>query len=79
VEAREHAREEFTAQEPLELFFDESRQAVAIAHPRSLRSKGLEVIADNLVQHALIGRAGLVLRGGSDHVAEAGDPISTSR
>lgn len=50
-----------------EFVFDERRQAFAVAKRSRLRTERFEVIADDLIQRALTGAAGLVLERRSWH------------
>ena len=74
----EAARKESTAQEALELLLDEPRQALAVADMPGLRAKGLEVIAHDQVQRAVVGRPRLV-PSRSDHAAKWGERRATSQ
>jgi hypothetical protein len=59
---REAGCQSTTAEKVAELLFDEPRQAFAVAQVGGGRAEGLEVIADDLVQHALRRRPRLVGR-----------------
>ena len=62
MKPRKPARQPAAAEELAELLLDEPRQAFAAAQPSGFRAERLEVIADHLVQHALLGTARLIGR-----------------
>jgi hypothetical protein len=64
---RKAASQPPAAEEVAELLLDEPRQPFSIAQTRGLRAKGLEMVADHLVQHALLGSSWLVLRRRGTH------------
>ena len=57
-----------TAQKPLELLLDEPRQALPAPRTDRRGPEGFEVIAHDLVQHALCGRSRFVALRRSGHI-----------
>lgn len=71
---REPAGEPATAQERAKLLLDEPGEAVSVAQTDGLHAEGLEMIAHDLVDRALRGRARFVVRGGPHHQVPWGEP-----
>jgi hypothetical protein len=62
MKAREAARQPATSKEITEGLLHELRQALAVAESRRLGAERLEVVADDLVQSGVSGRATLIAR-----------------
>lgn len=64
---REAMGQHATRKERAELLRDEARQAVSVAAVRDFPEEGLEMLADDGVEHGVLGVAGLIRAMGMGH------------